>query len=136
MGRKSAPKTVAVIADPVFSKNDERVKAKSNNSPASNKNLEQQSLQSSAAQSGVTFARLPGTRQEAEQILALVPAQERSQTFDFQASRATLTSPNLSQYQILHFATHGILNSLIRTHTTYISKLNAAYLNLGEPTNF
>ncbi len=58
------------------------------------------------------FVRLPGTRQEAEQILALVPANERSHTFDFAATRAAVTSPNLSQYRIIHFATHGILNSV------------------------
>jgi CHAT domain-containing protein len=30
---------------------------------------------------------------------------------DFDASRATLISPELSQYRILHLATHGLLNS-------------------------
>jgi CHAT domain-containing protein len=30
---------------------------------------------------------------------------------DFRASRATATSPELSQYRIVHFATHGLLNS-------------------------
>jgi CHAT domain-containing protein len=34
------------------------------------------------------------------------------QAFDFAASRAIATSPELSQYQIVHFATHGILNSV------------------------
>jgi CHAT domain-containing protein len=29
---------------------------------------------------------------------------------DFKASRATITSKELSQYRILHFATHGIVN--------------------------
>jgi CHAT domain-containing protein len=29
----------------------------------------------------------------------------------FRASRATATSPELSQYRIVHFATHGLLNS-------------------------
>jgi CHAT domain-containing protein len=33
------------------------------------------------------------------------------QAFDFAASRTTATNPQLSQYQIVHFATHGILNS-------------------------
>jgi CHAT domain-containing protein len=33
------------------------------------------------------------------------------QVFDFAASRAIATSPQLSQYRIVHFATHGILNS-------------------------
>jgi CHAT domain-containing protein len=54
---------------------------------------------------------LPFTRQEAEQILALVPTAERMQAFDFAANRAIATSPELSQYRIVHFATHGILNS-------------------------
>ena len=59
----------------------------------------------------MTFTRLPFTRQEAEQILALVPATNRLQAFDFAASRAAVTSPELSHYHIVHFATHGILNS-------------------------
>ncbi|WP_009632228.1 CHAT domain-containing tetratricopeptide repeat protein [Synechocystis sp. PCC 7509] len=109
IGRKPAPKTVAVIADPVFTTNDERVKTATSSTPSSNPNS---LLQRSATQSGVNFARLPGTRKEAEQILALVPASERSQTFDFQSDRAAVTSSNLSQYRIIHFATHGILNSL------------------------
>jgi CHAT domain-containing protein len=34
------------------------------------------------------------------------------QAFDFAASFATATNPQLSQYRIVHFATHGILNSV------------------------
>jgi CHAT domain-containing protein len=30
---------------------------------------------------------------------------------DFDASRATATSPELGQYRIVHFATHGLLNA-------------------------
>jgi CHAT domain-containing protein len=33
------------------------------------------------------------------------------QAFDFAANLATAISPELSQYRIVHFATHGILNS-------------------------
>lgn len=108
MGRTPAPKTVAIFADPVFTIDDERVKNVTSTPPINKNSL----LQRSALQSGVNFARLPGTRQEAEQILALVPASERSQTFDFKSDRAAVTSPNLSQYRIIHFATHGILNSV------------------------
>ncbi len=108
IGRKPAPKTVAIIADPVFTIDDARVKT-ATSAPPSDKNSP---LQRSALQSGVNFARLPGTRKEAEQILALVPASETSQTFDFKSDRAAVTSPNLSQYRIIHFATHGILNSI------------------------
>jgi CHAT domain-containing protein len=108
IGRKPAPKTLAIIADPVFTTDDERVKA-ATSTPASKQNP---LLQRSASQSGVNFARLPGTRKEAEQILALVPSSETLQAFDFKSDRAAVTSPNLSQYRIIHFATHGILNSI------------------------
>ncbi len=108
IGRKIAPKTVAILADPVFTIDDARVKTATSNLPTKQNSI----VQRSASQSGVSFARLPGTRQEAEQILALVPPSETSQTFDFAADRAAVTNPNLSQYRIIHFATHGILNSL------------------------
>ena len=32
--------------------------------------------------------------------------------FDFAASRATATSPELAQYRTIHFATHGLLNTV------------------------
>ncbi len=108
MGRKPAPKTVAIIADPVFTANDERVKVATSTPPSDKNSL----LQRSATQSGVSFSRLSGTRLEAVQILALVPPSETSQAFDFKSDRAAVTSPNLSQYRIIHFATHGIFNSI------------------------
>jgi len=107
-GRKPAPKTVAIFADPVFTINDERVKSATSNPPSKQNSL----LQRSANQSNVSFVRLSGTRQEAEQISALVPASETLQTFDFAADRAAVTSSNLSQYKIIHFATHGIFNTV------------------------
>ena len=55
--------------------------------------------------------RLPFTRREAETILAVTPAGSTKSAFDFDASRATATSPELAQYRIIHFATHSILDS-------------------------
>jgi CHAT domain-containing protein len=55
--------------------------------------------------------RLPFTRQEAQAIAATVPAGQGLEALDFQASRATATSPDLAQYRIVHFATHGLLDS-------------------------
>jgi CHAT domain-containing protein len=71
----------------------------------------------SARETGVTggearFGRLLNTRREATAILALVPERERKQALDFQASRATALSPDLGQYRIVHFATHGLLNNI------------------------
>ncbi|MBD2195157.1 MULTISPECIES: CHAT domain-containing protein [Calothrix] len=110
-GRKTAPKTLAVIADPIFSPNDERVKKGGNNSQNSNLNIDLQQLSRSARAANISFERLPFTRQEAETILSLVPAKERKQAFDFAANRAAATNIDLSQYRIIHLATHGILNS-------------------------
>jgi CHAT domain-containing protein len=106
-----------VLADPVFGSNDKRFpgaisQQESRGDISKQGDLQEQQLARSARESDVTFKRLPFTRQEADRILSLVPEAARMQAFDFAASRATATSPELSQYQIVHFATHGILNSL------------------------
>jgi CHAT domain-containing protein len=120
-GRKPAAKTIAVLADPVFSQDDERVKPsvganggsaeKQTDRSANPNDLNTLTLTRAAREAEVTFNRLPFTRKEADRILALVPPTEQMQVFDFAASRAIATSPQLSQYRIVHFATHGILNS-------------------------
>lgn len=106
-GRKPAEKTVAVLADPVFSRYDERLRDNGAIAPAPLP----PDLERSARESGVLFDRLPHTQTEAEQILALVPPGEATQEFGFSATRDVATSEQLSRYRILHFATHGILNS-------------------------
>ncbi|MBD2195158.1 MULTISPECIES: CHAT domain-containing protein [Calothrix] len=108
---QTAPKTLAVIADPIFSASDERVKGTTPSQQNNNQNLDLQQLSKSARTANIEFRRLPFTRQEAETILSLVPERERKQAFDFAANRATATDGELSQYRIVHFATHGILNS-------------------------
>jgi CHAT domain-containing protein len=116
--RKAAPKTLAVLADPVFSKDDTRLssKGKQDTSPTKvnpnnqSENLDSLLLQRSASESDVNFIPLPFTRQEANGILALAP-QSSIKAFDFDANRAFATNPQLSQYRFVHFATHGILNS-------------------------
>jgi CHAT domain-containing protein len=55
--------------------------------------------------------RLRSSRVEAEGIAALVRESERLKALDFQASRATAMSEEMSHYRIVHFATHGLLNS-------------------------
>src|SRR6185369_14517124 len=60
--------------------------------------------------------RLPFSRQEAEAISALIKQAESRQVetkiaLDFEASRETASSPDLGQYRIVHFATHGLLDN-------------------------
>lgn len=127
--RQVAPKMLAVLADPVFEKDDERVgkmaRPTVGNATAQPKEAEKSQSQAvaeerslkhmkekSAEETGeMKISRLPFTRQEAEQILALVPEAERKQALDFDASRATATAKDLSQYRYVHFATHGYLDS-------------------------
>jgi len=121
---KPAPKTITVLADPVFDANDERVKAAlAVNRPTSRTSnatrrttVTENEIQRSAGESGwegeaLNMARLPFTRKEAEGVASLVPAALRKEQLDFDASRANATGGALSQYRIVHFATHGFLNS-------------------------
>ncbi len=127
-GRKPAPKTIAVLADPVFNYNDERIQ---DVIPESIKPLPPE-LERAARESGVLFDRLPFTQQEAEQILALVPPSNRTQQVGFSARREVLNSSQLNQYQILHFATHGLLNS----QTPELSGLVLSLVDeTGQPLN-
>lgn len=128
--RRAAPRTIAVLADPVFDKDDARVKQREEkqlqNGSASAapqpRNMGSGSpvvLTPTAATDRVgatakgvlSLPRLPFSRREAEAILAFAPAGEEIGAFNFQASRATAISPELAQYRILHFATHGVLDS-------------------------
>ncbi len=108
--RSPAPKTLVAIADPVFSADDPRFQT----SPQqlSDTTTLPTVLERSAFDMSVTLDRLPFSRQEAEAILALVPESQRSSALDFAASRATATNPDLSQYRIIHLATHGLLNNI------------------------
>ena len=124
-GRRPAEKAVAVLADPVFDRNDERIasaKAEKKTDGLNEKSsvvrqLEREKIEKAAAQTGVAqdglrIPRLPGTRQEAKKILAFAPAGAGMKALDFEASKATANSPELSQYRYVHFATHGFLNSV------------------------
>ncbi len=105
-----ANNTIAIIADPVFSSDDERVGG--SNKSASQLPLEAQQINRAAKDVGINWTRLPGTRTEAEAILALIPESDKTTTsFDFAANRSQATSPELSNYRYIHFATHGFVNS-------------------------
>ncbi|MEG4913044.1 CHAT domain-containing protein [Microcoleus sp. B7-D4] len=109
--RQPPTRTLAMLADPVFSPNDERVKNSSSATTQQAVESANLGLSRSRGDNNVQFDRLKFTRQEAQIIQALVPANSRTQSLDFAASRAAATSQNLSQYKIIHFATHGLANS-------------------------
>ena len=109
-GRSRAPKTLAVLADPVFQSDDPRI-GKPGSGDSENPSEATEAYRS-AKESGLdSFVRLRFTRQEANEITRLVPADKRLEALDFAASRASATSAGLDQYQIVHFATHGLINN-------------------------
>jgi CHAT domain-containing protein/Tfp pilus assembly protein PilF len=108
LGRRApAPGTVAVLADPVFDPEDPRVAPRGGKPPSAGR----RGLRSAAPAPAAPFLRLPWTRREAEAIAAVAPAGRSLVALDFRASRATAQSPELSGYRIVHFATHGIIDS-------------------------
>jgi CHAT domain-containing protein len=125
-GRSAAPHALAVLADPVFSGDDERVglSARTKIEPAqgpdqgvsaeigARRSNTVSDVERSAADSGVQgFRRLHFSRQEAEAITGLLPASERLRALDFAADRRLALGGKLGEYRILHFATHGLLNN-------------------------
>jgi CHAT domain-containing protein/tetratricopeptide (TPR) repeat protein len=124
-GRQPAPKMLAVIADPVFDRFDSRFttlatdtgdKAQTQTIGADDARSIEHLAENSADKSGVTtlrlaIPRLPFTRQEANQLMALAPKGSSFKAIDFQASRATVLDPALSQYRYVHIATHGWLDA-------------------------
>lgn len=106
-------KTIALIADPVFAQDDERLQDVIETPGILSASRPDPLLLASARGMGLAIppARLPGTEKEAEAILSLVPESEQMQAFGFDANRQIATSRDLDHYRLLHFATHGFLNS-------------------------
>jgi CHAT domain-containing protein len=118
--RKPAPKAVAVIADPVFSTSDSRFKTDARvvhvkeSGPGISVTNDTTRIIEHLADSTtgqLVIPRLPFTREEAEQILAVAPRGSNLKALDFRANRAAATNGELSRYRYVHFATHGYLDS-------------------------
>ncbi|MBX7223636.1 MAG: CHAT domain-containing protein [Blastocatellia bacterium] len=124
--RTPPDKTLALLADPVFSAADPRVKRGGKAAPlappeptlteqtAANRNL---TKVRPALPSGkgdperFEIPRLYFTRKEASTIAALVPQDSMQQALDFAATREALFNPELGRYRMLHIATHGFVNA-------------------------
>jgi CHAT domain-containing protein len=124
-GRAAAPKTLAVLADPIFDKADQRFQTvagagrNKSKSAAQNEFIARATLKKQTrgvagdrtTREGLDLPRLPFTRREAEIISSFVPAAQREKLLDFAANRQSALSPDLSKYRFVHFATHGFINN-------------------------
>lgn len=119
-GRALASKTLAVIADPVFQKDDPRVlqsrlhaRSPAEKTVASLRASpdEQTSIDSVSSDQPIVFERLPFSLEEAQAILEFTPKNEVMRAVGFDASLKTALDPEIRQYRIIHFATHALLNN-------------------------
>lgn len=104
---------VAVLADPIFTADDSRVKvlakrrAPPDGLPASSNLL----AASFPSELRADFSRLRFSRAEAKSISDLVANNREVIALDFAANMETVNSVAFRNARIIHFATHGIVNS-------------------------
>jgi len=118
--RAEAPKEVAVLADPVFDKEDPRIGkaagiqqiaafSRRGTAPSFHGQLTR-----SLGDVGLAEASLPRllfSRREADAILASTHPGMGMEVLDFAANRDRAESKDLGQYRFVHFATHGLLDN-------------------------
>jgi CHAT domain-containing protein/predicted negative regulator of RcsB-dependent stress response len=114
----SGSKTLAILADPVFEKNDPRIKpgGVGANVPLAEPAQPQpsQRLFRSRGAAGnmdekLQFQRLPEANTEARAIASLLPRSELRLAVGFDANVSMATSAEMRHYRIVHFATHALI---------------------------
>jgi CHAT domain-containing protein len=131
-------KTLAVVADPVFSKDDPRLRQRTVSrqaaaiSPSSGPRPDEtrEVLRSGSDVGLDSFRRLRFSHEEADAIASLTAADDRLEAVDFQASRTTALSAELGGYRIVHFSTHGLLNN---AHPELSGLVLSLYDERGRP---
>jgi CHAT domain-containing protein len=110
--RKPAVKSVAVLADPVFEVDDPRVASniKSIKRPRS-KDVQLAMRDAGVSPDGVQIRRLMASGAEADEIIAAAPWHTAFKAVGFDANREIVLGSQLANYRIIHFATHGLINS-------------------------
>lgn len=125
--REPPKKLITILADPVFSRADERFTDTAPRDSIADAALRPRPQVTAAAESrnavvgeaatadddGRSYGALPRlfrTRWEAEQIAALAPQGEAVQSLDFGANREAAQGAAVGDSRIVHFATHAILD--------------------------
>ena len=105
LGKRRSNGKVAVIADPVFELDDPRF-----HNAGSDPSLPS-GVRGLVKPEPRRYERLVFSRQEADDILSLVPAEQSFAAIGFEANREAVMSGRFAPYRFLHFATHGELNT-------------------------
>jgi CHAT domain-containing protein len=119
-GRLVASKTLAVIADPVFEKDDPRVRLSRLQARTQvvktvaalrGAETEQPLVQVELDNKPLVFERLPFSLEEAEAILNLARDKQTMRAVGFDANLKAALDPSIREYRIIHFATHALLDN-------------------------
>jgi CHAT domain-containing protein/Tfp pilus assembly protein PilF len=111
--RQPAPNSIAIFANPVFDVDDPRVKSRGATQAQSADSTKMVEVQETFRDIGFGEGKipaLPASRDEAEAIMAVAPSGTGMKALGFDANRAAITKPELAQYRIVHFATHGFID--------------------------
>ncbi|HKU75806.1 MAG TPA: CHAT domain-containing protein [Pyrinomonadaceae bacterium] len=100
--RRKATQSLLVFADPVFTRSDSRIKPASPNNKGGNLDL----------LTPDPLPRLMFSRDEAKNIIAVVPAKSDREASNFDATRSLALSKEAADYRIVHFATHTRIDSV------------------------
>lgn len=131
LARKNEHKQIlAVYADPVFDKEDSRLSKEK----VASKDETRSSLANRLRdfQIGETLPRLLASRQEAKNITAFADQKKTTVKTDFEANVRDIQNSDLNNYQIIHFATHGLLNTVKPELSGLVFSL---YDEAGNPQN-
>jgi CHAT domain-containing protein len=110
--RKPAVKSVAVLADPVFEDDDPRIISNVKNIKRPRSNDVQLAVRDAGISlDGVQIPRLIASGAEADGIIAVAPSYTGFKAVGFDANRDIVFGSQLADYRIIHFATHGLINS-------------------------
>ena len=110
--RKPATNSVAVLADPVFEIDDPRVATNIKGPRMQRGNDVHVALRDAGiSPDGMQIPRLIASGIEADGIIAAAPWSTGFKAVGFDANREIVLGSQLANYRIIHFATHGLINS-------------------------
>jgi CHAT domain-containing protein len=112
IGERVSRLRVAILADPVFTPDDPRVKVRGPGGPGPAGDGPS-ALDTSLRGTGRSLASLPrllASREEAASIARAAVGTDVTITTDFRVDRARAEETLADSYQVVHFATHGVLN--------------------------
>jgi CHAT domain-containing protein/tetratricopeptide (TPR) repeat protein len=143
--REPAPRTLAVIADPVLDRGDARFPQAETSSDAAPDPNPGADTSDPLTRGESVFPRLPGTSREAAEILEIADDENFEDSFKtflgFDVNRAVVSE--LTDYRLIHFATHGVLDDRSPGQSGLVlSQFDAqgalvpnAYLNMNDIFN-